>query len=140
MLPKYWFVFALTLAWLVAYFAMIRPWLVSYRYTAGIMQRIRSGEQTTWAAFRLKLRGLKTVILLFATSVFTGGFHAVQSLLGLDPTALAPFQDSALYKSLLGDEVAIKTAAVATLAATVLLLRGKLRDVKTVPQPDPSVK
>ncbi len=130
------FLAVLLIAWAIAYLLWVRPWLTSYRKTAGLMRRIEAGEQTGLAWLALRLHGLKTFVLLFLTSVFTGGFEAAQALLGLDPADLTALQEPALWKVLLGDEMAIKAAAVATLAAALLLLKGKLRDVRTVPEPD----
>ena len=121
-------------AWTVAYFVWFRPWLVKYRLTAGIMARIQVEEAAGGHWLNLKLQGAKTAILLAITSLATGGWGLLEELFGIDPSSLAPFQDSAIWKALLHDEMALKAAALTTFAAAFLTLAGKLRDVKIVPK------
>jgi hypothetical protein len=128
-----WFVGALALAWIVVYFAWLRPWLRTYQRTAGIMAVLEADEAKGFGWICLKLKGAGSAILLFVTSIVTGGWGLVEALFGVDPSALAPFQDSQLWKGLLHDEMALKAAAIATFAGAVLVLRGKLHDVKIVP-------
>ena len=128
----------LALAWAAAYLIWLRPWLKAYRRTAGIMARIAAGEARGLAWLRLRLRGVKTTALLFLTSVATGGLSLAETLAGLDPSGLAPFQDAAVWHALVSDDVAVKAASVATLVAAVLALRARLRDLRTVPLSDPA--
>jgi hypothetical protein len=127
----------LGLAWLVVYFAWLRPWLKTYQRTAGIMVTIEADEAKGLKWLGLKLKGAWTAILLFVTSILTGGWGLIEALFGVDPSALAPFQESALWKGLLQDEMALRAAAIATFAGAVLVLKGKLHDVKIVPAAAP---
>ena len=129
-----WFPAALLVGWLIAYIGYLRPWLRAYRLTAGLMARIQAEEAMGLAWLRLRLQGARTALLLFATSLVTGSWGLVEALFGVDPSALAPFQDAGLWKAVLHDEMALRAAAVATFAAALLTLRGKLRDIRSVPQ------
>ena len=133
------FLVVLILVWIVAWFAFIRPKLAAYHATAGVIAQLNAREHSALGWLGLKLQGLKTVLFLFAGSIFTGGFTFLQSLLGLDPTALAPFQDTTIWKTLVGDEMALKVSAAAALAAAILVLHGKLKDIETVPQTPPVI-
>lgn len=128
------FFVGLVLAWGVASAVWFLPWLVHYRRAAGIVAVLDAGQAHGLAWLRLRLRGAKTVGLLAATSLTTGGWGLLQGASGLDPSALAPFQDATLWRTVLHDETALRAAALTTFAAAVLTLRGKLRDVRTVPR------
>lgn len=130
------FLGCLALAWTAAYLVWLRPWLRSYRRTAGIMAAVTSGEARDLALLRLRLRGVKTTALLFFTSAATGSLSLIENLAGLDPSGLAPFQDAGVWRALVSDDIAIKAASLATLAAAVLALRGRLRDLRTMPLAD----
>lgn len=130
---SYGFFVALLLAWVAAYFVWLRPWLIRYRRTAGVMAAIERREAGGLAWLMLKLHGARTTLLLAATSLVTGGWGAVETGLGVDPSVLAPFQDAALWRVVLRDEAALRAAALATLAAAILTLRARLRDIRTVP-------
>lgn len=130
------FLGCLALAWTATYLIWLRPWLKSYRRTAGIMAAVTSGEARGLAWLRLRLQGVKTTALLFLTSAATGGLSAAENLAGLDPSGLAPFQDAGVWRALVSDDIAIKVASVATLVAAVLALRGRLRDLRTMPLAD----
>ena len=136
---QYIFFLGLLLVWVVAWFAYIQPKLAAYHATAGIVAQLDAKEHSFYAWFRLKLHGLWAVVMLFVTSLLTGGAQLVEQLVGLDPTALAPFQDSALWRALVGDEVALKAAAAAAFASALLVLHGKLKDDQTVPQALPII-
>lgn len=123
----------LLIAWLVTYAVWLRPWLIHYQRTAGAMASVERGEARGLAWVALHLRGAKTALLLAATSLLSGGWGLVEAAFGVDPSALAPFQESALWRALLGDEMALRAAALASFAAAVLTLRARLRDVRTVP-------
>ena len=126
----------LLLAWAVTAAVWFRPWLARYRRSAGLATAVGRVEAGSLAWVELKLRGLKTTLLLAATSLASGGWGLVEAAFGLDPSALAPFEDSALWRAGRRDEGALRAAALATFAAAVLVLRGKLHDVRVVPSPD----
>jgi hypothetical protein len=132
-----WFPAVLLAAWLVVYFVWLRPWLKTYQFTAGIIAMIEADEAKGLKWLGIKLKGAWAAILLFVTSMLTGGWGLIEALFGVDPSALAPFQDSAMWKWLLQDEMAIRAAAVATFASAILVLKGKLHDVKIVPPAAP---
>ena len=133
-LLKLWFPLALLAAWIIAWFAVFLPWLRTYHLTAGIMARLQAGEATGLHWLALKLQGAKTALLLFVTSLFTGAWGMLEAAFGVDPSALAPFQDSGIWKALLHDEMALRAAALTTFAAAFLTLYGKVRDVKIAPK------
>ncbi len=128
-----WFFAVLLVAWGIAYAVWFRPWLARYRLTAGIVAALQAREARGWAWVRLRLRGAETALLLALTSLATGGWGLIEAAFGIDPSALAPFQESALWRAVLRDETALRAAALTTFAAAVLTLRARLRDVRTVP-------
>lgn len=129
-----WFFAGLALAWGTAYAVWFQPWLVRYRRTAGIMAALEAGEASGWAWVRLRVRGAGTAALLALTSLTTGGWGLLEAAFGVDPSALAPFQDSGVWRAVLGDEVALRAAALTSFAAAILTLRARLRDVRTLPR------
>lgn len=120
---------------IAAYFIWGRKWLMKYQFTAGILDKLQNDELGWFAWLHLRLKGLWTSLLLFATSMFTGGWGLIQALFGVDPSALAPFQDSAIWKVVLHDEQAIRAASIAMFIGAIMTLKGKLHDAMTTPKP-----
>ncbi|WP_131114309.1 hypothetical protein [Lichenihabitans psoromatis] len=132
------FPFALLTAWAIAWFAVIHPWLLAYRWTAGLTAEIDAREYSALTWILLRLKGLRTALMLFVASLIGGFWDLIQTVLGVDPSALSPFQDTLLWKAVLQDDIAIKAAGLAAFASALLVLHGKLKDVRTVPRNDPA--
>lgn len=124
----------LVIAMFVAWFFLVRPWLMRYQATAGILQRLEEDELKGISWLWLKLKGLWTLILLWVTSLLTGCWGLVEAAFGVDPSALAPFQNSSIWHGILQDEMALRAASIATLVAAVIALKGKVHDIATPPK------
>ncbi len=123
----------------VLWFTFIKPTLAQYRATAGITAQLAMREHSAWQWFVLQIEGLKSVILMLIVSFFTAASDLMQSALGLDPAALAPFQDPDLWKVIVAQQTALKAASIVTFGIALLTLKGKLKDVRTVPQAQPVI-
>ena len=146
-------IYALTLtafagAWGVAWFTFIRPLLMRYAATAGLVGRMEAAENTLGAKLRLWLEAKKTLAVLFCTSLFAAGKGAgslvvattkgvvvtgVAAIGTLQPTDLAPLRDKSLWSAFFGDVVSFHIIAALGLLGAFLSLKGKVQAAAIVP-------
>ena len=128
--------------WIVVYVVYLRPKLLSYRYTAGIMARFQAGERSFGAWLALQLRGAKSVLLTFfvsgAAAVKATTDSTVATVNGLAPTDLDPFKDASLWHTFFSDAAVLKIISGLSIVTAMLIVKGHLAAAKAVPQPDPT--
>ncbi len=126
------------LAWIVAWFAFIRPLLAKYNYTAGVIERLDAAEGDVWTKLGIWLEAKKTLALTFLTSLFAAGKAAtdqVNSLASnLTPDAIAPLQDKSLWSAFFNDIWTLHIIAALGIVTAFLTLKGKVTAAQIVPR------
>lgn len=139
---SYAFPLAILIVWLVVYFAYLRPKLIAYRYTAGIMAQFQRGERSAWAWIKLQLRGAKSVILSFvvsgAAAVKATTASTVATVNGVSASDLTQFKDASLWQTFFTDGTVLKIISGLSILIAVLTVKGHLTAAKATPQADPT--
>ncbi len=141
---------AFALAWGVAWFTFLRPSLMKYAVTAGLVQRLDAAEGSLWKKLDLWFEAKKTLAVMFLTSLFASakgaGSLVVATTKGvvvtgvtvvdtLQPTDLVPLRDKSLWSAFFGDVVSFHIIAALGLLGAFLTLKGKVRAAAILPVP-----
>ena len=124
--------------WTAAYFVFIRPLLLKYAVTAGVVERIEAAEGSVWKRLGIWLEAKKTLAVVFLTSLFATAKGAtdtaVSTVTSLQPTDIAPLQDKSLWSAFFGDIVSFHIIAGLGLLAAFLSLKGKVAAAQLTPK------
>jgi len=125
-------------AWVAAYLMVLRPLLMKYSVTAGVLERLDAAEGDLWKKIGIWLEAKKTLAVVFLTSLFAAGKGAIDTTVStvgaLQPTDLAPLQDRTLWSAFFGDIVSFHIIAALSLLAAVLTLKGKVAAAQITPK------
>ena len=125
-------------AWIVAWFAFIRPLLERYEYTAGVIERLDAAGGNVWKKIGIWLEAKKTLALAFFTSAFAAGKAATDQVTSvasnLTPDVIAPLQDKSIWSAFFNDIWTLHIIAALGIVTAFLTLKGKVTAAQIVPK------